>query len=248
MENINRDRELIQGYIEGNLVPSEEAEIKYRLKEDSALQQMLAEYEGLALGIRFSHMQDKLQQLRSLEAGLPPAEERIFSLRAYWMPLATAAVVLVSLSIWLFLSENASLSHEQLYTAYFEPFDSPGSGLTRSTEDEMTLKAKAYRAYDARNYEEASKLFVAVLKEKDDAIVHLCLGNTWLALDKPDEAEKVFQHILESHGDLVTQAKWYLAMTFLRQGKIERTKATLWEISNSSTYGKDARELLKQLD
>jgi hypothetical protein len=244
----NRDRELIQGYIEGNLTLAEESEINYRLKDDSGLQQMLSEYRSLALGIRFSHMHEKLEQLRSLEVGLPPVEDNVFSIRSYWMPLATAAIILISLSTWFFLSDSQPTSNEALYAAYFEPFDSPGSGLTRSTDDEMTLKAKAYRAYDSKNYEEAAKLFTAVLQEKDDAIVQLCLGNTWLALDKPAEAEKVFQHILENHGDLVTQAKWYLAMTFLRQEKIERTKATLWEISDSSTYGKEAKELLKKLE
>ena len=200
------------------------------------------------MGIRFSHLHDKLQHLKSLEAGLPPVKENVISLRTYWLPLATAAVLLISLTFWLYTSDGPASVNEKLYAAYFEPFDSPGSGLTRSTEDDLTLKAKAYRAYDAKDYETASRLFDDVLKEKDDAIVHLCLGNSWLAMNKPEEAEKVFQHILENHGDLVTQAKWYLALTFLRQGKIERTKATLWEISDSSTYGNDARELLKQLD
>lgn len=248
--NINdRDKALIQGFLDGHLTSEEEAEVSYRLKEEPELQRLLSEYDTLAAGIQFAHRQEKLQQLRSLEAGLPPVDEKVISLRSYLVPFAAAAAILVSLSIWYFMSGNLSPADNQaLFAEYFEPFDSPGNGMTRSTDDEMTLKAKAYRAYDSRKYEEAATLFVAVLNEKDDAIVHLCLGNTWLALGNADEAEKVFQHVLESHGDLVTHAKWYLALTFLKQGKLERTKATLWEISNSSTYGNDARKLLKRLD
>jgi tetratricopeptide (TPR) repeat protein len=247
MDN-SRDRELIMGFIDGSLSGTEEMEVTYRLKEEASLQKLLAEYEGLAFGIRLAHVQEKLQQLRSLEASLPLPEGRVVSMRRYWIPMAVAAVLVLSLALWIIVPRTSADTPQELYTAYFEPFDSPGSGLTRSTDDEMSLKAKAYEAYDAHEYEKASQLFVSLLKEKDDAIAHLCLGNTWLALDKPQEAEKVFMHMLERHGDLVTQAKWYLALTFLQQGKIERTKATLWEISNSSTYGEKARELLSKLD
>jgi tetratricopeptide (TPR) repeat protein len=247
MENNTRDRELIQGYIDGTLTGSEEVEINYRLREEQGLQKMLAEHEGLVFGIRLAHMKEKLQQLRSLEAGLPPVSNRNMVLRV-WAPLAAAAVLIIAAGLWYIIPAETSTSYQELYTAYFEPFDSPGSGLTRSTENEKDLKARAYIAYDAKDYSGASKLFVDLLKQKDDPIAYLCLGSSWLALNKPEEAEKVFTHILQNHGDLVTQAKWYLALTFLRQGKIERTKATLWEISNSSTYGEEARELLRKLD
>jgi tetratricopeptide (TPR) repeat protein len=247
MDN-TRDRELIVGFMDGSLSGAEEMEVKYRLKEEPSLQKLLSEYEALAFGIRLAHVQEKLQQLRSLEASLPRVESRVISIQRFWIPLSAAAVIVLSLALWIIVPRTTSNTPQELYVAYFEPFDSPGSGLTRSTDDEMSLKAKAYQAYDAREYERASQLFVSLLEERDDAIAHLCLGNTWLALDKPQEAEKVFVHMLERHGDLVTPAKWYLALTFLQQGKIERTKATLWEISNSSTYGEKARELLSKLD
>jgi len=248
MENDTRDRELIQGYIEGNLAPSQKSEVDYRLKEEIGFQQLYSEYALLAHGIRFAHLSQKLEQLRSLEAGLPPVEAKQVLLRQYWMPISAAASVLLAAVLWFTLASDPRPLNQELYAAYFEPFDSPGSGLTRSTDNEKSIRAKAYMAYDAGNYEEASIFLEEALKEKDDAIMHLCLGSSLLKLGKHEEAERVFQHVVESHGDLVTQAEWYLALTYLYQGKIERTKATLWEISKSSTYGKDARELLKKLD
>jgi tetratricopeptide (TPR) repeat protein len=248
MESDIRDRELIQGYIEGNLNTSEQSEVSYRLKEEKGFQLLYDEYDQLARGIRFAHLSQKLEQLRSLEAGLPPVEAKVIPLSQYWLPVSAAAALVIAVGLWFTLSPDPAPVNERLYAAYFEPFDSPGSGLTRSTDNEQTARAKAYAAYDAGKYKEASVLFVAALKENDDAVMHLCLGSTWLKLNRHDEAEKVFLHMVEAHGDLVTQAKWYLALTYLYQGKIERTKATLWEISKSSTYGRDAREMLKQLD
>jgi len=46
---------------------------------------------------------------------------------------------------------------------------------------------------------------------------------------------------------IVYQAKWYLALTYLKENKMERAKAILWEISKSSTYGEKAQKLLKKL-
>jgi tetratricopeptide (TPR) repeat protein len=248
MEYNDRDKELIMRHMDGGLSKTEEREVAYRLQEEPGLQNLLSEYQSLKTGIRLARLNENLLQLRSLEANLPPVESKVIPIRKYWIPVSVAAALIIALGLWYVLPRSADVPYHDLYLAYFEPFDSPGSGLTRSTDDEKTIKAKAYQAYDAGEFEKASQLFVALLKQKDDPIAQLCLGSTWLKLDKPKEAETVFTHILEKHGDLVTQAKWYLALTFLRQGKIERTKATLWEISNSSTYGKEARELLKKLD
>ena len=246
MEN-NRDRELIVGHLDGTLSAQDQVEISYRLREEPGLQKLLAEYEAVVRGIRLAHMRDKLQQLRTLEASLPPVNGRQIELRV-WMPLAAAAMLIVAAGLWFIIPSQSPNTYQDLYTAYFEPFDSPGSGLTRSTDNEKNLKARAYLAYDAKDYAEASRLFLDLQKEKDDPIVDLCLGSALLAQDKPEEAEKVFTHFLENHDDLLTQAKWYLALALLRQGKIERTKATLWEVSTSSNYGEEARELLKKLD
>jgi tetratricopeptide (TPR) repeat protein len=247
MENNTRDRELILGHIEGTLSAKEQVEVEYRLKEEPDLQKLVAEYESIVLGIRQAHLQEKLQQIKALEASLPPVDGKQISMRI-WLPLAAAAALVIAAALWFLVPTQSTNSYQALYTAYFEPFDSPGSGLTRSSENEQDLKARAYLAYDSKDYEEASRLFIDLLKTKDDPIADLCLGSALLAQDKPEEAEKIFMHFLENHEDLLTQAKWYLALTFLRQGKIERTKATLWEVSTSSTYGEEARELLKKLD
>ena len=112
----------------------------------------------------------------------------------------------------------------------------------------MTWKQKGYQAYDNGRYEEAISLFQNTLKENDDPVVELCQGNAYLSIGQADKAELVFRNILDDHEDLVTQAKWYLILSYLKQNKLERAKSTLWEISKSSTYGEKARKLLKELD
>jgi len=119
--------------------------------------------------------------------------------------------------------------------------------LTRGNSEE-NMKTKAYDAYDNGRYADAIPYFKDILKTNDDPISHLCLGNAQLGAGQFAEAEATFTNMLEEHTDLVTQAKWYLALPYLKQAKMERAKATLWEISKSSTYGEKANKLLKELD
>ena len=255
-----RDNELIQGYLDRSLTEKELHEVEYRLKEEPALKSMHKEYSLLLKGIRYGHLQQKLETLKNLEAtAAAKVSDKIearqvfwepvaIALRhLYWQPIAIAACILLLVGVW-FTMQPSLPANDRLYAEYFEPFDSPGSGLTRGSDNEMTLKAQAYEAYDAGDYAQAAGLFEKALLEKDDPIMHLCLGNAYLKTGNAEKAGAAFQHILDKHGDLVTQATWYLALTYLKEGNLERTKASLWEISQSSTYGEKARKLLKELE
>jgi thioredoxin-like negative regulator of GroEL len=112
----------------------------------------------------------------------------------------------------------------------------------------VTLKTEAYEFYDNGNYRLAAQLFEQIAKEKDDAAAQLCLGNSYLKLNDFANAEKTFTNVVAKHAELFTQAKWYLTLTYLKENKMERAKAILWEISKSSTYGEKAQKLLKELD
>jgi tetratricopeptide (TPR) repeat protein len=250
MENTTRDFELIQKYFGKDLTDAEKHEVEYRLKEDQAFKDLELEHRKYLTAIRRSHLQDKLVQLKTLEAALPSpgTEATVIPLRRNWIPMSIAAGLVAVVGFWYFSMRDTRPLNEKLFAANFEAFDSPGSGLTRGGDSKVSIKDQAYEAYDAGQYEIAANLFEQVLGEKDDAIVHLCLSNAYLATGKTDQAEKVLQHVLHDHVDLVTQAKWYLALTYLKQGNLERTRSVLWEISKSSTYGNKAKQLLNALE
>jgi predicted Zn-dependent protease len=155
--------------------------------------------------------------------------------------------VALLVTVTVYLTRDHGPANERLYAYYFEPFDSPGSGMTRG-DNKVTLKTQAYEAYDNGHYQAAAQLFEQIVKDNDDAIAQLCLGNAYLAQNDLAHAEKTFTDMLARHSDLLTQAKWYLALTFLKENKLERAKSVLWEISKSSTYGEKAQHLLKELD
>ena len=256
-EPIN-DIQLIEKFLEGKMSDDEKKEFENKLKLDQPLSAMITDMNLLVEGIKMSaaesSKEEKLDRLKFFNQ-INEIEKNAFEIsdarivpmyRRPWILSAAASVILLVTLTFYFMREQTPIG-EKLYTAYFEPFDSPGSGLTRGT-NEVTLKSRAYEAYDNGNYKVAAQLFEQITREKEDAIAQLCLGNSYLAQNDLNKAEKVFTEMLTKQSELITQAKWYLALTYLKENKMERAKATLWEISKSSTYGEKARKLLKKLD
>lgn len=254
MENHMNDIEWIERYLDRSLTPDEIRDLEKRMAEEPDLKSKYQEHLQLIQGIRYSHLREKLEQLKTLENSLPAIEARAAAqkqifIRKYWKPLALAASILLAAFSYLFLYDPAPAT-DRLFATYFEPFDSPGPGLTRGQNDtpELTWRQKGYQAYDNGRYQEAIAFFDKALQEKNDPIVDLCMGNAYLKLEQYEKAEAVFESMLKDHDDLVTQANWYLALTYVKQNKLERAKSTLWGISKSSTYGEKAMKLLKELD
>jgi tetratricopeptide (TPR) repeat protein len=249
MEDKWNDIDWIDGYLGSSLSEEKRQWVEMRLESEPEFKLKFLSQKQLAQGIRYAHLAEKLEQLRLLESGLKKNynEKKEVKMTA-WVPYAVAASILISFGVWFFLVRETIPLNEKLYARHFEPFDSPGSGLTRGSDDSITLKVRAYVEYDKGNYAGAAKLFEQFLDKNDDPIAHLCLGNAYMANGDLAKAEENFQHMLKEHNDLVTQTKWYLALTYMKQGKLERTKATLWEISKSSTYGEKAKRLIKDLD
>ncbi|MEK6780525.1 MAG: hypothetical protein AABY93_02400 [Bacteroidota bacterium] len=257
------DIELIEKFLDGKMTNEEKKIFEEKQARNQEFKTLLMDMDLLLEGVKRSAAkttkEEKLERLKfygeilDMEEHAAKEEKEGVHLqnvipfyRKPWVLAAAASVafLMVVSSIWL---QNQQPQNEKLFASYFQPFDSPGSGLTRGSSEE-TLKTKAYDAYDNGRYKEAITFFYEVLKTADDPISHLCLGNAQLEAGQLAEAEKTFTHMVANHSDLVTQAKWYLALTYLKANKMERAKATLWEISNSSTYGEKANKLLKELD
>jgi len=261
MQDPINDIQRMERFLEGKMGVEERKEFERKLNLDQSLNTMMTDMNLLVEGIKMSAAQtskeEKSDRLKFF-AEINDIESHAFDISApaarvvpmYRKPMvwSAAASVLLLVSLTFYFVREQTPLNEQLYVAYFEPFDSPGSGSTRGTTNVVTLKTEAYEYYDNGNYKLAAQLFEQIVKEKDDPIAQLCLGNAYLKLNDFASAEKIFTDMVAKHAELFTQAKWYLALTYLKENKMERAKAILWEISKSSTYGEKAQKLLKKLD
>jgi TolA-binding protein len=249
MENNLHDIEWIERYLDRSLNAEEKKEMEKRLTAEPDLKSKVREHQRLIQGIRYSHLQNKLEQLRTLETSLPnvtPDEkgnQRWMEIN--WKPLAAAAVFLLLTISYLIYNQKAD--PQELYANYFEPYPNVFEPTVRG-DARVDKRTEAFNAYDRGDYKKASDGFRELVKEKSEPGVLLLLGNSNLMLGNIEEAQNNFLTLIKDFDELDGQAKWYLGLSYLKQGQKEKAKLIFQELGDPEiTYSKKASELLKEV-
>jgi len=249
MENNLQDIEWIERYLDRSLSVDEKKQMEKRLKDEPDLKNKLNEHHQLIQGIRYSHLQNKLEQLKALETSLPEiaADSKTNQrwMEVSWKPLAAAAVFLLLTISYLFY--NQKTDPKELYTTYFEPYPNVFEPTVRG-DARADQRTEAFHAYDQGAYQKAADGFKTLLKEKSEPGVLLLLGNANLMLGNIEEAQNNFLTLIKNFDELDGQAKWYLGLSYLRQGQKEKARLIFQELGDPEiTYSKKATELLKEV-
>ena len=243
---------LIQSYLDRSLSDTEKEKLEKRLKEEPLLKTMYLELQQLISGIRYSHLRQKLEQLRKLEATLPEIKQEIQNgkqifLQRYWKPLAAAASISIIVVTSIFL--NRSEDPAELYASYFEPYPNVFEPITRGENEVVSKRTTAFQAYEAKDFAQAASLFNELLKEKKEPGVLLLLGNANLMLNNTKEARNNFITLINDFDEFDTQGKWYLGLSYLKEGDVKSAQLIMRELSNSEySYAGKAKELLKKAE
>lgn len=245
------DIDLIQRYLDRSLTEDEKENLEKRLNEEPTLHTMYLQHKHLIQGIRYSHLQHKLEQLRALESALPalknekPQGKQIF-LQPYWKPLAVAASIglIIMLVIW-----NKPEDPTKLYAKNFEPYPNIFEPIVRGEDYVVNKRTRAFAAYESGDYQEAAILFNELLTEKEEPGVLLLLSNANLILGNTKEARNNLITLINDFEEYDVQAKWYLGLSYMKEGDVKSAKLILQELSDSEySYSNKAKELLKRAD
>lgn len=167
---------------------------------------------------------------------------------ALYLKIAASILLVMSVGAFFWLSEKNS-THQELFEAYFIPYEAPvnfRSDTSPYTDEDWK---QALMLYDNKQYVEAIPYLNKVVAEKPGNTLALFLrGVSYLAIDSMAAAEKDFNAIIIQENNLFAeQAKWYLALTYLKADKVEPAKALLHELAKEKTTSK-AFELWKRLE
>ena len=118
--------------------------------------------------------------------------------------------------------------------------------LTRSNDDFMF----AIEVFESKDYERASVLFRMLADSagtREFALLYL--GHSYMGLNRSDLAIEAYTQLIDSaSGALPGEAKWYMALCYLKKEKTSEAVALLKEISGSaSPYRSEARKILRSL-
>ncbi|MCK6617502.1 MAG: tetratricopeptide repeat protein [Cyclobacteriaceae bacterium] len=245
------DIDLIQRYLDRSLTDSEKVSLEERLKNEPLLKTMYLEHQQLIKGIRYSYLQNRLHQLRTLESALPPihAEKkgRQVWLVTHWKQ-ATAIAATIAFFVIGFMLWNKPATPQELYAENFKIYPNVFEPITRG-ETPLSKRTEAFAAYEGGNYAEAAALFNHLLTEKEEAGILMLLGNCNLVLGNTSEARNQFIKLINDFDDLDNQAKWYLGLSYLKEGDAKTAQLIFQELSNSEySYASKAKQLLNKLD
>ncbi|QOI98432.1 MAG: tetratricopeptide repeat protein [Flammeovirgaceae bacterium] len=245
------DIDLIQRYLDRSLTDAEKVNLEERLKNEPLLKTMYLEHQQLIKGIRYSYLQNRLHQLRTLENALPQihAEKKA---RQVWLVTnwkqVTAVAATVAFFAIGFVLWNKPATPQELFAENFKLYPNVFEPITRG-ETQQSKRTVAFAAYEAGNYTEAAALFTDLLAEKEEAGMLMLLGNCNLVLGNTAEARNQFIKLINDFDDLDNQAKWYLGLSYLKEGDAKTAQLIFQELSNSEySYSSKAKQLLNKLD
>lgn len=238
--------DLIERYLNGSLSDSERLAFEERVSKEAALRAEVDEMKLIREGILRASRKEMLKSLKDLEATLPAVEAPVIPLwRNRWLQLA-ASLLLVAVCayvLWPRPQESATL-----FAEYFEPYPNIIMPTVRGVvENDSTVKAQAFRAYDQREYLQAIALF-ETLAVKDEAVL-LYLGNSYLASGQPGKALPLLEKVLNEYDIFDEQAEWYVAVSYLKLEDREKAKVALQKVVvREGSYKSKAQLILEKLN
>lgn len=206
----------------------QQMELEETLKEVGATYKK--DLEAAATSLKVEHQQTPSKATKT------PSKNKIKSSRLWWIGIAAAAVLAV---VFIGIQFFTPPSPEALYAVSIDKQNIANFG-TKSSSTEKKLK-KGQDAFKQEKYEEVIEILGNMEDSNDE--VKVCLGVAYLELNKYSEAIETLESI-ENEG----KKKWYLALAYLKQGNIEKTKEFLLEIDDPHDYYyPKAKKLLSNL-
>jgi hypothetical protein len=236
-----RDIELIERYFDPDVSETEKEILADEIEKDENLMALFKQEKLLINTIRFTGAKQDLHFLHNLENELSKADRR--SIPRYYYAIAASVAIFVLVGMFYPFGKPPA---PDLYAQYFIPYPNLFEPTVRG-EVINSKRAEGFSAYENSNYQKAINIFSDLLKEKQEPGVMLLSASANLALGNTKEAEALLQNLISSSDELDAQAKWYLALCYLKSNQREKSIALLQELTRSDLYTTKAKDLLQKL-
>lgn len=208
---------LISKYFRDELSVEESKAFQTALK-DSAFRSEV-EFQATTLSAILESRRSDLDKLlvgARKELGTDEAQEGLspVSKKNKWLILSFFLISALCLSLYLVSNSNSSSRSEQIYLAYYKPYDTPEQ--KRGTSNEVVPSfEEAMTLYESQEYSEALAAFGSIDPQTES--ISLLSANCHMNL-KNWESAKALLTDLQSAEDLkISQhADWYLSLCYLK--------------------------------
>ncbi len=235
-------------YLTHELTQAALTSFEEKLQSDANFKQEFEIYKTLnsSLSSKFENEEEE-KRLRNTLSNLGTtylAEEKSNKKKGEIISLINYKQLMVAASIALLIGFFIFKDGNPVYNDFSN--HTPLELVVRGENNTATIKAE--EAFNSKNYKEAFKqLSILANKNPNDTEIQLYKGISLLELNKYAEAEAIFNKISSGNSSFSNTAKWYKALVFLKQGKLEKCKKALKTIPKSAEEYKQAKKLLRKL-
>jgi predicted negative regulator of RcsB-dependent stress response len=252
--------EIIDRYLNGELSEEELKDFNKLLESDLQLRRELSlekDLNKIILETDIYEFGNKVKATREamlLQKPNPNGFDKTVRLRSKkWYLLAASIIVLVGLLGYLYFLQNQQISSEKLFLQYYSKYH---SDIAARSGDEISNDPfiLGLNEYEDDNYNDAIRYLNQEINEDSlNFTAQLYLGISYMEKNNLDKAIDVFKSIINESGNMfIGQAKWYLALTYLKTDDVdyrEETKNLLSSIiQNKGDRAKEALELLDKME
>ncbi len=240
-ENIlPEELDLIDRFLANELTSEEAEAFEKKLAEDTRWQSLVKEISLITIGIQEASLQEKLSAFHT-----PASTAKLVTLKqAGWKKWAVAAsvITLVALGGWFLLNRP---ENEKLFANYYKP--DPGLPVVMGENNKTN-----YTLYDGMidykegNYHKAIEKWKSIGDQQAYTdTLNYYIGMANIAAGKMEPAIQYLNEVHKTENSVYTQkASWYLALTYLKLGKIDLARGLLKQMENDM---QEAKELLDRI-
>ncbi len=192
-------------------------------------------------------LRNKLNSIEKKRMEQPPVRRSSAGSRNLKYAAAAGAFVLFGA---IALLSNGNLSNSEIFDKYYRSYEvtAPSRSAASGINQDFLLGVEYYKV---RDYKSAALYFSKVVEQDSKNMESTLLyGVSNFEISNYPEAEKSFVKVIDDNDNLfIEEARWYLALCYVKSDENDRAVKQLTEIRNSrSIYRKEAAKILKKID
>lgn len=248
MDQNEKDIDIIEAFYQNKLKGNELASFIQRRKNDPAFDEEVEDYVLIFQGIEAQGKRNFIENVQSWEAEIEKKPStKTLAINQYLAIAASVLILLISI-MWLFFPGYFSKNNDELFLAYFQPYDDVVS--VRSNQSNYF--EQGMNAYNEQSYDKAIEFLKLVKPENPQKnAAELYLGISYLAIGETENAATIFKPMSEDGTGLFKEiAEWNLALTYLKKREELLLNETLQNIitQKEHIYKQQAEDLKRDLD
>ncbi len=236
--------ELIEKYLMGEMSIKEQIEFEESMRKDAELMKEFLFRKDINEAIGEEDVIDLRNKLEDIGDSIDFTKKKNFPIYTY-SSVAAVLILLIVLASKYFNPFN-KMEHKEIYETYYQIYPSINENRSLNDSELDQNIFYAFNYYEENKYDRAAEYFKKVFEEDQTNILcQFYLAVSLIEVGEIDEAEEYLVDLTLKQSHLFwEQSHWYLALIYIKKGKIDTAKSFLNKIVNENMANKSEAKLI----